>query len=107
MTYNRIKQQIETDNHTDRPHNHLQFPCDVYHTWTETKTLPNYNPSLLIAEDRPSWARRRYYLLATLLGLSSRMRTVVFENSKGVAFNLVKHVTKIEGDRSLQRKNVK
>jgi hypothetical protein len=76
----------------------------VLHTWTETKTLPQFSSNLLIAEEKPSWAKRRYFLLATLLGLSSRMRSVVYENSKGVTFNLVKQVTKIEGDRSMQRK---
>ena len=39
MTYNKIKHDIIAVNHTDRPHNHLQFPCDTEHTVTESLEL--------------------------------------------------------------------
>jgi hypothetical protein len=33
--YQKLKREIMALNHTDRPHNHLKFLCDVEHTVSE------------------------------------------------------------------------
>ena len=33
--YQKLKREIMAVNHTDRPHNHLKFSCDVEHTVSE------------------------------------------------------------------------
>jgi len=37
--YQRLKRDVIALNHTDRPHNHLKFGCDVEHTVTERLEL--------------------------------------------------------------------
>jgi len=104
MTYNRIKDEIYSVNHTDRPHNHLKFPCDVEHTVNEKREIPGSLTNVLVAAERPSWAKKRYYFLTALLGLSSRMRDQVYANSKGVTFNVVKQINEIEADKTLAQR---
>lgn len=95
-SYNALKAKIYAENHTDRPHNRRDYACDVEHTIREAKEIPGMQSGILVAEDKPAWAKRRYYLLAALFGLSWTMRTKMYEKSQSTSFNVVKLISKIE-----------
>lgn len=91
-----IRAKILAENHTDRPHNKKQFGVDVEHEITESTALPCTTPSLLISStQRPRWAKRRYYLLATLFGLSPLIRSKLDRESDETEFHLSKLITEI------------
>ena len=51
---------------------------------------------MLVARTKPAWAKRRYFLLATVFGLSPMLRQRLSEESQETTFQVVKLVTKIE-----------
>ena len=51
---------------------------------------------MLIARERPNWAKRRYYLLASVFGLSTMIRAKLCEESQETDWNCVKLITEID-----------
>lgn len=90
--YKAIKNRIYEENHTDRPHNMNTYSRDVHHTWTETvKSSDAFNSTLLVGNiDRPEFAKRRWYLLSSLLGMSWYTRAKFMKRTNQAHFQVAK-----------------
>ena len=95
---------IHSKNHTDRPHNKLKYPSDIEHTWNEKKFVPNFISNILLADNKSAWFKRRYYLLASMLGMSCIIRNVIKDSSKVCCFNIFKQVNRLEYEKNLENK---
>jgi len=60
----------------------------VLHTWTETvKSCDSYNAFLLVGNiDKPSYAKRRWYLLSSMLGMSWYTRAIFMKKTQQAHF---------------------
>ena len=70
----KIEAQITEENHTPYPHTLKKCDKDTEHELKVHKQSAANSNSILVCQDRPIWAKKRYFFITAVLGLSPLIR---------------------------------
>ena len=78
-----------------------KFSRDVNHEISETKQVPGADHYMLIrngiGDERPDYAKRRYFLLSALIGMSWLQRWKFNENTASARYRVKKQIDEFDG----------
>ena len=90
-------------NHTDIPHRMSTSERDTLHELSQDVCVDGAVPGSILVmncsySDRPAFAKKRFFILATLLGLSSVYRNGLRSKLFETTFTVEKHVESVKID---------
>ena len=89
-------------NHTDIPHRNQTSERDTLHELSQSVSVGDIPASILVMNcnysERPAFAKKRYFLLTALLGLSALHRNKMNSKMFETTFKIEKHVESVKAE---------